>query len=173
MKTKVPSLLLIAFSVFSPVLAQNSETDRDQTLVQTAPGYVNHPSVEVLSFLVGRWEGSSGNTKIEEIWTPVSNGSMIGLRKSAKDGRIETQVTIMEEGKFGAFGRSRSFDSSFMMCGQPSNVSLIQYSEQSVDLQVVDDNQEKITLTYKVIDKDKLSISTGLGERITLTKAAM
>lgn len=45
MKIRVPILLLIAFASLSPALAQSANSAKDQNMVQTAPGYVNHPAL--------------------------------------------------------------------------------------------------------------------------------
>lgn len=176
MKIRILGLLLAVLSWVFPAFAANSQTAVDKTMVQTEPTVIDHPGLDVLSFLVGRWEGTHGATKVEEVWTPVSSGSMIGLRKDTKDGKIETQVTIMEEGKFGAFGKNRSFDCYFMnkkTADHPRSVVLNEYSTGSAKLQFVNNDQVKETFSYKLLGKDRLSISTLSGETVTLTKAGM
>lgn len=175
MKSK--ALFFLILSLLLCPLANGNETEpaKDQTMLQTEPACVNHPSLTVLSFLVGRWEGTVGATTIEEVWTPMSSGSMIGLRKRTKDGRIETQVTVMEEGKFGAFGKSQSFDCYFMnkeTADHPRSVILDEYSAESAKLQFVDKDQDKEMYTYKLVDKNMLSVSMSSGESVKLTRAS-
>lgn len=44
--------------------------------------------VERLSWLEGRWQGESGGVAMEEHWTSVSGGALLGLHRDVRGGRM-------------------------------------------------------------------------------------
>jgi hypothetical protein len=44
--------------------------------------------LERLTWLEGLWQGTSGGVAMEELWTSVRGGTMLGLHRDVKDGRM-------------------------------------------------------------------------------------
>lgn len=44
--------------------------------------------IERLAWLEGRWEGVSGGISMEELWTSVRGGALLGLHRDVKDRRM-------------------------------------------------------------------------------------
>lgn len=164
MKNVVTMVLLIALLPYVPTFAE-SELSVDKNMVQTEPGYVNHPSVSVLSFLVGRWRGEEGSIKIEENWMPESDGSMIVVRKKTfPDHKVETQLLLFESGPHGTGGRSQSFDYNLKntnMKGIAQSVRLNAYSSDRAEFEVVSDSNTTKAI-YKKTTNDVITIDSGL-----------
>lgn len=60
--------------------------------------------VERLAWLEGRWEGVSGGVAMEEQWTSVRGGALLGLHRDLKDGRMVSfeffRIQATPEGTF-------------------------------------------------------------------------
>jgi hypothetical protein len=53
-----------------------------------APGQAPTSEVERLAWLEGRWQGVSGGVEMEEQWTSVRGGALLGLHRDVKSGRM-------------------------------------------------------------------------------------
>lgn len=53
-----------------------------------AEGQEKAADVERLSWLEGRWQGEKGGVAMEEHWTSVSGGALLGLHRDVKAGRM-------------------------------------------------------------------------------------
>ena len=52
-------------------------------LAAGAPGQAPPSEVEGLAWLEGRWQGESGGVAMEEQWTSVRGGALLGLHRAA------------------------------------------------------------------------------------------
>ena len=46
------------------------------------------PSIDALQWIAGEWKGSMGRAEIEENWTPVKGGAMLGVSRTVAGGRM-------------------------------------------------------------------------------------
>jgi len=53
-----------------------------------APGQAPPSAVERLAWFEGRWQGVSGGVSMEEQWTSVRGGSLLGLHRDVKGERM-------------------------------------------------------------------------------------
>ena len=56
----------------------------------TAMGEAQAPSakVEALGWLEGRWEGTKDGVAMEEAWSSVKGGALLGMHRDVKEGRM-------------------------------------------------------------------------------------
>src|SRR5262249_33762484 len=60
------------------------------------------PDITKLAWLAGCWEGQTGPVRIEEQWSKPAGGTMLGLSRNMKDGKVifsEFMRINQEEGK--------------------------------------------------------------------------
>lgn len=96
-------------AAYAQVQVDKSVSDSNSTNQTSEFLTVDHPSIEVLQFLTGFWK--SKTSKMEEIWSPSNNGSMLGIRKTVgAHGSLEIQLIVMREGKYGTGGTMQDFD---------------------------------------------------------------
>jgi hypothetical protein len=57
-------------------------------LAAVAVGQAPPAEVERLAWLEGRWQGESGGVAMEEQWTSVSGGALLGVHRDVKGGRM-------------------------------------------------------------------------------------
>ena len=58
-------------------------------------------TLEDVSWLVGSWKGDAFGSTFEEVWNPSSAGSMVGMWKLMKEGKVvfyELMLIVEEEG---------------------------------------------------------------------------
>ncbi len=63
----------------------------------------NRPAATLadVDWLVGSWVGEAFGGEVEEVWNPPSAGSMVGMFKTTKDGKVglyELELIVEEEG---------------------------------------------------------------------------
>jgi hypothetical protein len=46
------------------------------------------PSIESVRWIAGEWKGSMGKAEIEEHWTPLKGGGMLGVSRTVAGGRM-------------------------------------------------------------------------------------
>ncbi len=70
-----------------------------RALAQAPPG-----GVESLAWLEGRWQGESGGIAMEEHWTPLRGGALLGMHRDVKGGRMVSfeflRIQATPEGTF-------------------------------------------------------------------------
>lgn len=85
------SLILSFVILIVPVMIITegcSEADMTDEIESRSDSNVLTVILEELSWLVGRWEGEAFGGRCEEIWAPPSAGSMVGMFKVWKEGRV-------------------------------------------------------------------------------------
>jgi hypothetical protein len=81
--------MILIFALLTSIAAD----DRNGGNMEDKAGLTNDSdndmnSLERLSWLAGRWQGEGFGGMIEEIWSPPSAGSMVGLFKVWKDEKV-------------------------------------------------------------------------------------
>lgn len=82
---RIPLAAAICLSCLSSALAQpqSQATAPVQAGPQTSTG-----GVDRLAWLEGRWEGTSGDLAMEEHWTSVRGGALLGVHRDVQGGRM-------------------------------------------------------------------------------------
>lgn len=167
-----PAILLVLFAFTPATFGENAQAAVDKTMMQTEPVVIDHPALDVLSFLVGRWKGEDASCKVDENWTE-SDGSMIVLRKKTfPNHQIETEMILMESGPHGAFGRSQSFDYNLRNLnhdGIALPVRLKAYSPNSAEFDFGNESRPK-RIVYKMIGANEITVDTGVGKLLKLNR---
>jgi len=57
------------------------------------------PSLEQLAWLAGCWEASAAEATVEEQWTTPRGGVMLGVNRTARDGRLISYEFLMLDGR--------------------------------------------------------------------------
>lgn len=83
-------ILSIAILIIPVMMIMEGCSEADMTDENKSRGESNDLTVilEELSWLTGRWEGEAFGGRCEEIWAPPSAGSMVGMFKVWKEGRV-------------------------------------------------------------------------------------
>lgn len=97
------SAALLALALISAVPRLAAQTNRTPHVLGLDDGSESpQASLEDIAWLAGSWEGEAFGGTFEEVWTPPSNGSMVGLFKLMHDGSVsiyEIQTMTEEEGR--------------------------------------------------------------------------
>ena len=83
----------------SPASAQSRNTEN--TLKLDDPAKRPPATIDAVAWMVGSWVGEAFGGDVEEVWTPPSAGTMVGMFKLAHDGKpsmYEFQIVVQEEG---------------------------------------------------------------------------
>jgi Domain of unknown function (DUF6265) len=56
--------------------------------VTTVEAQARKPAIEELAWLEGHWEGASGGLSMEEQWTSVKGGALLGVHRDVKGDRM-------------------------------------------------------------------------------------
>ncbi len=91
---RVAVAALAAVFLFPAILAQSEGSDDSEAAASA-------PQVSDLAWLAGHWRGEGFGGIVEEVWTPPLAGSMLGLFRHIKDGKLIFQEIVMltqEEG---------------------------------------------------------------------------
>ena len=57
------------------------------------------PDIVKLAWMTGCWEGQIGPVRIEEQWNKPAGGTMLGLSRNMKDGKVIFDATVAELAK--------------------------------------------------------------------------
>lgn len=117
---------------------------------QPAP-VITGPLVQDFSFLTGRWRGGiSGGGLFDEVWSPPSADSMMGMFRYIESGRVQFyEFMVIEATPSGPVLNLRHFDPG-LTGWEEKNAPLTFTVDSSSEKQVVFVNADKsTTLTYR------------------------
>ena len=86
-----PTLVLLTLSL----AAEERETANTLKAAGPAPA----ARIDQAAWLAGRWQAKALGGECEEVWTPPKNGTMLGMFRLHKDGKVAFQeiVNLVEE----------------------------------------------------------------------------
>jgi hypothetical protein len=86
------------------------------------------PSLERLAWLTGCWEASAADATVEEQWTTPRGGVMLGVNRTARDGRLISYEFLVLDGR----------EASVIYVAHPSGQAAATFSAEAVsDARVV------------------------------------
>jgi hypothetical protein len=104
--------LVVCVLAAPPAAAQSRKTEHTLTLDDPA---VRPPArIEQMSWLAGSWLGEALGGTVEEVWTPPSAGTMVGMFKLMHDGKpsmYELELIVEEAGSLTL--KVKHFDADF------------------------------------------------------------
>lgn len=155
MKYVVSTALLLALLLVVPASAADGRVTVDKNMVQTEPTVVNHPSIEVVSFLKGDWVASKPSLTGLNITAP-NNQTILVSKRTLKDKKVEIEMTVLRGGSHGVSGTFRKLDDHLTPIGVPLDHNLSNYSSQSAFFSVGNKVTGRKTISYELKGPDTL-----------------
>jgi hypothetical protein len=82
------------------------------------------PKIEDLAWMEGAWKGSVGADDVEETWSAPKNGSMIGMFRWFRDGKVRIlEMIIIAEMDGGLTMKLKHFNSKLHSVEEPSETT--------------------------------------------------
>jgi hypothetical protein len=114
-----------------------------------------------LSWIAGRWQGQLPWGMIEEIWSPVSGGVMMGMFRMENNGKASLyEFMTLEQTSTGVSLKLRHFNGAFTAREEkdkPVDFSLTGISGPEATF-FVDEGTAKVTLVYRKTGADSMEV---------------
>ena len=107
------ALIFAAVLLMGPIaVAQQKSTEH--TLKLGEGGRSEPASIEDVSWLVGNWKGEGFGGIVEESWSPVLGGTMMGMFRLVNDDKVNFyELMVLEESEGSLVLRVKHFSSEF------------------------------------------------------------
>ena len=117
-------------------------------------------SVEDLAFLSGHWTGGEGDSLTEEMWSPVANGSLMGMYRQMGAGKTGFfEFLSIEQEKNGPVLRLKHFKPGLIGLeekDQSVTLDLVSLDRENGAVFVSRDHAKPMKLTYRRLAPDHL-----------------
>ncbi len=119
------------------------------------------PSLDAFSWIAGRWQGQLAWGMIEEIWSPASNGVMMGMFRMESKGKASLyEFMTLEQTPAGVSLKIRHFNGAFTAREEkdkPVDFALTGIAGPESTF-FVDEGSAKVTLVYRKLGADSMEV---------------